>query len=119
MVTNRVLKVGYPLSLLFRKTVNAGVQIDAGTLVKENRKSVLQQAVAPLADLVLEWSEEKGGSIEEIEWVKGKGHSLDLQDTLHERAGIERRLQAMTCVKCKDFDEHVSLSHLAWQSILD
>ncbi|CAE7133652.1 unnamed protein product, partial [Rhizoctonia solani] len=56
-----------------------------------------------------EWS--TGTGIEEIEWLKGKGHSIDVQDALQDRAGVERTLGRMVCVHCPEFGTHYALFH--------
>jgi hypothetical protein len=76
-------------------------------IAQDHRISVMQEAVGQLATFASEWS--TGSEIEEIEWLKGKGHSIDVQDALQNRAGIEKSLGRMVCVHCAEFDEHVRL----------
>ncbi|KAF8711835.1 Antiviral helicase, partial [Rhizoctonia solani] len=85
------------------------VKIDLKAIVQDHRISVMQEAVGQLAPLASEWS--TGPGIEEIEWLKGKGHSIDVQDALQDRAGVERALGRMVCVHCTEFDEHYALLH--------
>ncbi|KAF8756225.1 Antiviral helicase [Rhizoctonia solani] len=97
-----------PLSSVHMVT-NKFVKIDLKAIVQDHRISVMQEAVGQLTPLASEWS--TGPGIEEIEWLKGKGHSIDVQDALQDRAGVERALGRMVCVHCTEFDEHYALLH--------
>ncbi|QRW24572.1 antiviral helicase SKI2 [Rhizoctonia solani] len=100
--------VEIPLSSVHMVT-NKFVKVDLKAIVQDHRISVMQEAVGQLAPLASEWS--TGPGIEEIEWLKGKGHSIDVQDALQDRAGVERALGRMVCVHCTEFDEHYALLH--------
>ncbi|KAG8733097.1 hypothetical protein FRC11_008741, partial [Ceratobasidium sp. 423] len=84
--------VEIPLSSVYLVT-NKFVKADAKAITQDHRKSVMKEAVDQLAVFASEWS--TGAGIEEIEWLKGKGHSIDVQDALQDRAGVERSLGRM------------------------
>ncbi|CEL53800.1 antiviral helicase SKI2 [Rhizoctonia solani AG-1 IB] len=100
--------VEIPLSSIYMLT-NKFVKVDVKAIAQDHRISVMQEAVGQLATFASEWS--TGSEIEEIEWLKGKGHSIDVQDALQNRAGIEKSLGRMVCVHCAEFDEHYALLH--------
>ncbi|KAJ1301523.1 hypothetical protein OPQ81_008771 [Rhizoctonia solani] len=100
--------VEIPLSSVYMVT-NKFLKVDVKAIAQDHRISVMQEAVDQLAVFASEWS--TGTGIEEIEWLKGKGHSIDVQDALQDRAGVERSLGRMVCVHCTDFESHYTLLH--------
>ncbi|KAL5639152.1 hypothetical protein ACGC1H_006609 [Rhizoctonia solani] len=100
--------VEIPLSSVYMVT-NKFLKVDVKAIAQEHRISVMNEAVGQLAVFASEWS--TGTGIEEIEWLKGKGHSIDVQDALQDRAGVERSLGRMVCVHCTEFDSHYALLH--------
>ncbi|CUA76286.1 antiviral helicase SKI2 [Rhizoctonia solani] len=111
--TERIEKGTYqlveiPLSSVYMVT-NKFVKVDVKAIAQEHRMSVMNEAIDQLAIFASEWS--TGTGIEEIEWLKGKGHSIDVQDALQDRAGVERSLGRMVCVHCTEFESHYALLH--------
>ncbi|CAE6470301.1 unnamed protein product [Rhizoctonia solani] len=97
-----------PLSSVYMVT-NKFLKVDVKAIAPGYRISVMNEAVGQLAAFASEWS--TGTGIEEIEWLKGKGHSIDVQDALQDRAGVERSLGRMVCVHCTEFESHYGFLH--------